>query len=87
MVSRAARNKKIVWSLVIALAVLHYDFWFWSDTSLVFGFLPIGLFYQAMISVGACIVWWLMVKLAWPAHIEEWADEVPEPGISEQNRA
>ncbi len=87
MVSKASRNKKIAWGLVIALAVLHYDFWFWADTSLVFGFMPIGLFYQVLTSVAAGIVWWLMVKLAWPSHIEEWADEVQEPGISEQNRA
>lgn len=87
MVSKASRNKKIAWSLVIALAVLHYDFWFWADTSLVFGFLPIGLFYQVLISVAAGIVWWLMVQLAWPSHIEEWADEAQERESSEQNRA
>ena len=87
MVSNTSRNRKIVWSLVIVLAVLHYDFWFWADTSLVFGFMPIGLFYQALTSVVAGIVWWLMVKFAWPSHLEQWADEVQESGISEQDRA
>ena len=87
MVSNTSRNRKIVWSLVVVLAVLHYDFWFWADTSLVFGFMPIGLFYQALTSVAAGIVWWLMVKFAWPSHLEQWADEVQESEISEQDRA
>lgn len=81
----SARNKKIVWSLVVVLAVLHYDFWFWSDRSLLFGFMPIGLLYQALISVAAAIAWFLMVKLAWPTHIEEWADEATDPGESEHD--
>ena len=27
---------------VAVLFVLHYDFWFWSDGTLLFGFVPIG---------------------------------------------
>ena len=39
--------------LVAALYVLHQDFWFWRDARpLVFGFLPIGLFYHAAFTVG-----------------------------------
>ncbi len=77
MVSDPSRNKRIVWSLVLLVAVLRYDFWFWADRSLVFGFMPVGLFYQVLISAAAGITWFLMVKLAWPSHLEEWADEVP----------
>ena len=33
---------------VVLLYLLHQDFWFWRDARpLVFGFLPIGLFYHA----------------------------------------
>ena len=33
---------------VVALYALHQDFWFWRTAHpLVFGFVPIGLFYQA----------------------------------------
>lgn len=66
---------KLAWALVAVLAVVHYDFWYWNDRSLVFGFMPIGLFYQAMISLGAAIAWTLVVKFAWPSHIEEWAGQ------------
>jgi hypothetical protein len=54
------------------LYVLHQDFWFWYDARpLVFGFLPIGLFYHAAFTVATAAVLWLLVKTAWPAHLDE----------------
>ena len=56
---------------VIALYALHQDFWFWRTSNpLVFGFIPIGLFYQACYSAAASLLMWLLVKYAWPAHLE-----------------
>jgi uncharacterized RDD family membrane protein YckC len=65
---------KFAWGLVALLAVLHYDFWNWNDRSVVFGFLPVGLLFQALISLGAAVAWTLVVRCAWPTHVEEWAD-------------
>ena len=65
---------KLAWALVALLAVLHYDFWNWDDRSVVFGFLPVGLLFQALISLGAAVAWALVVRCAWPTHVEEWAD-------------
>ena len=65
---------KLAWALVALLAVLHYDFWNWGDRSVVFGFLPVGLLFQALISLGAAVAWALVVRCAWPTHVEEWAD-------------
>ena len=73
---------KLAWSFIAVLAVLHYDFWYWADTTLVFGFMPIGLFYQAMISLLAGLGWFMVVKFAWPTAMEEWADETTEPAAS-----
>ena len=56
---------------VIALYVLHQDFWYWRSARLVFGFVPIGLFYQGCFSVAAALLMWLLVKFAWPHHLEE----------------
>ena len=56
---------------VIALYVLHQDFWFWRNARLVFGFIPIGLFYQGCFSVAAAFLMWLLVKFAWPHHLEQ----------------
>ena len=57
---------------VVALYVLHQDIWFWRTAyPLVFGFVPIGLFYQGCFSVAASLLMWLLVKYAWPAHLED----------------
>jgi hypothetical protein len=57
---------------VVALYVLHQDIWFWRTAHpLVFGFVPIGLFYQGCFSVAASLLMWLLVKHAWPGHLEE----------------
>jgi hypothetical protein len=37
----------------------------------VFGFLPIGLFYHAALTVLCSGVLLLLVTVAWPAHLEE----------------
>ena len=58
--------------VVVLLYVLHQDFWFWRTAHpLVFGFLPIGLFYQGCYSLAAAFVMWMLVKYAWPSHLEE----------------
>jgi len=58
----------------IALYVLHQDFWFWRTPYIFgvipFGFVPIGLFYQACFSGAASLLMWLLVKFAWPSHLE-----------------
>ena len=56
---------------VVTLYVLHQDSWFWRTAHpLVFGFVPIGLFYQACFSVAASLLMWMLVKFAWPEHLE-----------------
>ena len=59
----------------VILFVLHQDFWNWGNTTLVFGFLPIGLAYHAGYSIVAALFWFLVSKFAWPHAIEKWADE------------
>ena len=57
---------------VLLLYVLHQDVWFWYDARpLVFGFLPIGLFYHAAFTVATAAVLWLLVHVSWPSHLEE----------------
>ncbi|MCH2114074.1 MAG: DUF3311 domain-containing protein [Pirellulales bacterium] len=59
-------------AIVLVLLVLHQDNWFWTDDTLVFGFMPMGLFYQACISVAASFAWFYAVKKCWPsAHDSE----------------
>ena len=55
---------------VVVLYLLHQDFWFWRSSRLVFGFIPIGLFYHACFSVAAALLMWLLVTFAWPSQLE-----------------
>ena len=57
--------------LVCAVYLLHQDFWNWKKSSpLIFGFLPIGLAYQAGYSFLAAITMAILVKFAWPSQLE-----------------
>jgi len=57
--------------LVAGVYVLHQDFWNWKKADpLVFGFLPIGLAYHAGYSILASITMAILVKFAWPKHLE-----------------
>ena len=62
--------KFFVWGLIVLLIVLHQDFWFWSDGTLLFGFLPVGVGYHVGISLAAAVVWFLATKYAWPDGLE-----------------
>lgn len=70
---------------VIILYLLHQDFWFWRTARpFVFGFIPIGLFYHACFSVAATLLMWLLVKYAYPTHIER---EIEQLDLSLTNAA
>lgn len=63
--------KPMFWLAVALLVVLHHDFWFWHDGRLVWGFLPVGLFYHMVLSVVAAGVWWWGTHVCWPADLPE----------------
>jgi len=67
----------VAWGLVVLLGVLHYDFWYWGDRTLVLGFMPVGLAYHAAFSLAMGLTWWLVVRFAWPVRLEEWAEGDP----------
>ena len=64
--------KKLLLILAVVIVyVLHQDFWYWRTAHpLVFGFIPIGLFYQGCFSIAASLLMWMLVKFAWPGHLE-----------------
>jgi hypothetical protein len=63
--------KWLLTAWVIAVIILHQDNWNWNNSELVFGVLPMGLAYHAMYAVLASITLALLVKFAWPKHLEE----------------
>ena len=73
--------KKLVYGLLILLAVLHQDFWWWDTFEpLVFGFVPVGLAYHALLSLLAGGIWALVVHFAWPKELDEGPRESSESG-------
>jgi hypothetical protein len=57
--------------MVIIVYLLHQDIWFWSTPyPLVFGFMPIGLFYHVCYTLLASLLMLLLLKRAWPTHLE-----------------
>jgi hypothetical protein len=70
-VIRTIMKRLLLILAVIALYVMHQDFWYWRTAHpLILGFIPIGLFYQGCFSVAASLLMWMLVKFAWPAHLE-----------------
>ncbi len=69
--------------LVLIVAALHQDFWLWKNKSLVFGFLPIGLAYHLFFSILAAFTMWVLVRFAWPQHLEQFesADRIPPSSV------
>ena len=68
-------KKALLGLATVALYLLHQDVWLWRTARpLVFGFVPIGLFYHAVYAVLASLLMWLLVRCAWPAHLEREAE-------------
>lgn len=58
--------------MVAVIYVIHQDWWNWKKADpLVFGFLPIGLAYHAGYSILAAVMMAVLVKFAWPKHLED----------------
>jgi hypothetical protein len=76
----SAGTKRTVLVLVVsAVYLLHQDFWNWTRVEpLLFGFLPVGLWYHAAYSLLASALMCLLVKLAWPKSLEEIERKLPE---------
>ena len=67
--------------LIVAVYLLHQDFWNWKKAEpLVFGFLPVGLAYHAGYSILASVLMAILVKLAWPSHLETVDNDTPSGG-------
>ena len=70
--------KKFFLFVFVALVyVAHQDLWNWKKADpLLFGFLPVGLSYHAGYAVLCAVMMAVLVKFAWPKHLE--AQETPE---------
>ena len=62
-------------ALVVLVYALHQDVWNWHRTEpRLFGIFPPGLWYHLGYSCLAAVTMALLVKYAWPAHLEDEED-------------
>ena len=65
-------NKPAAALIMAAVYALHQDIWYWRQARpLVFGVLPIGLFYHAAYTLATAVILSLLVRMLWPADVDE----------------
>lgn len=75
LIFNMSRSGLVVIALLVFLA-LHQDVWFWNDDkTLFFGFLPVGLAFHAVLTIGIAMFWGAVVMFAWPHDLEAFANE------------
>lgn len=66
------KNTFTRWSLrlaIIALYLLHNDFWLWDQPTLMLG-IPVGLLYHIGFCIVTSILMMMLVKYSWPHHLD-----------------
>jgi len=76
LIRSAARP--LLYAALVILLLLHNDLWLWDDASLLLG-LPVGMTYHIGYSLAAFLLFLLLVKFAWPRHLEGEDDEENTP--------
>lgn len=71
------KTKQILVSIMILVMLfLHFDFWNWGKIDpIVFGWLPIGLFYHVVYCFVFAAILWLLNVLWWPDPPKGWLKE------------
>ena len=61
----------MAWLAIGALLLAHQDWWNWSTAyPLAFGFLPVGLWYHALLTIAAALLMAGLVRWCWPSGLE-----------------
>ncbi|MEK7414606.1 MAG: DUF3311 domain-containing protein [Planctomycetota bacterium] len=63
--------KWVIACWLVLLIALHQDFWLWTDRTLLWGVLPIGLAYHVGYAVVAALTMALLVRYAWPKGVDD----------------
>ena len=67
MMNRPTWRPAIVWLSVLALLVLHHDFWQWNSIEpLLLGWAPVVLWYHVIYSIVCIAVVYLLGRWVWP---------------------
>jgi len=64
-------RRALIISFFVLLAVLHQDFWWKADPTLVLGVLPISLAYHLVWTFLVAFGWFLVGKYCWPVGLDQ----------------
>ena len=78
---------RLMFVVVAGLVLLHQDFWLWKDHRLFLGFLPVGLAYHMGYCVAASVAMWALVRVAWPAGLEDPPPVLPQDAAAGEGAA
>ncbi len=70
---------KLIAAFFVLLFVLHQDFWWKGDATLVFGFLPVSLAYHVGWTLLVALGWFWVGKYCWPAGLDATAEGAAKP--------
>ena len=56
--------------MVASVFVLHQDTWNWTNKTLLFGMMPIGLAYHAGYALLCVATMFILVRSAWPKGLD-----------------
>ena len=66
-------KRTLIVTFFVLLFVLHQDFWWKDDPTLVLGFLPISLAYHIGWTLLVALGWFLVAKFFWPKGLDDGA--------------
>lgn len=72
--STGTTRRNLLFGLLALFVVLHNDLWWWSDATFVLGF-PIALTYHLAYCLAAAALMALLVRFAWPHHLDDAENE------------
>ena len=67
--------KILTYVIFLALLILHQDFWWWNNDSMVLGFLPVGLAFHVLFAIACAVLGFVAIKGIWPHELEKLSEQ------------
>lgn len=80
------RSRPLAYTLLAALVIAAFDVWNWERVEpLLFGWMPVGLWWQALVTLLAVPVMAYLFWVLWPDDVDDvWASTPAPPGGKEE---
>lgn len=75
-------TRALLTAFFVLLLILHQDFWWKNDATLVLGVLPVSLAYHVVWTLVVAVAWWLVTRFAWPADLDSASPAPPDAPVA-----